>query len=184
MTKNMIKTRTFLHSSLGRVASGAAIIVLMIGAQLIFGPASKAAMNAYLRIPGIDGESTDAAHASWITISSVSSGDLKSESALNIASQSSGAGSGKVAMQPMDANSGMTTGRRMHQPFVIVKEVDKASPKLMQAASSGQHFPEVDVDMDGNHYKLSDVTLTVRKAGGDRPMETITFTYQQIEMSH
>jgi type VI secretion system secreted protein Hcp len=177
----MTKNKNFLRSSLGRIASGAAILLLMAGAQLIFGPASMAAMNAYLRIPGIDGEAADAAHARWIMISSVASGDLKAESALNIGSQSSGSGSGKVAPQAMDANSGMASGKRQHQPFVIVKEVDKASPKLMQAASSGQHFTEVDVDMDGSHYKLSDVTLSVRKAGGST--ETVTLNYQQIEMT-
>ena len=31
---------------------------------------------------------------------------------------------------PHDAASGQATGRRVHQPFVITKEVDKSSPLL------------------------------------------------------
>jgi type VI secretion system Hcp family effector len=189
----MTKNKKLPRRAFGRIASGAAILLLTSSAPLLFlAPGSMAAVDAYLKIPGIDGGSKDAAHLSWITVSSITSGDLKSEaqmeSTMSIGSQSSGSGAGKVAMQtqaqPHDAASGMSSGKRMHQPLVITKEIDKASPKLAEAVSSGQHFNEVDVDMGGSHYKLYDVMLAVRKAGGggDRPMETVTFTYQKIEM--
>ena len=189
----MAKNEKLTRRAFGPISSGAAILLLMGGAAIsIMGPASLAAVDAYLKIPGIDGESTDAAHRNWIVVSSVTSGDLKSEAAVEntqtIGSPSSGSGAGKVTMgsmkepvQPRDAATGMASGKRMHQPFVIMKEVDKASPKLMEAASSGKHFTEVDVDMGGNHYQLYDVMLSVRKAGG-QPMEALTFTYQKIEM--
>jgi hypothetical protein len=36
---------------------------------------------------------------------------------------------------PRDAQSGMATGKRMHKPFVITKEYDKASPMLAKTSS-------------------------------------------------
>ena len=81
--------------------------------------------------------------------------------------------------------TGLATGRRMHKPFTITKEIDRASPLLMQACVSGQHLPEVDVDLaSGGKYKLTDVLISSdTKSGGDRPVETISFTYQKIEMT-
>jgi type VI protein secretion system component Hcp len=104
-----------------------------------------------------------------------------------IGSQSSGAGAGKVtAAAPRDSATGMASGKRMHKPFTITKEVDKASPLLTKACASGQHFSEVDVQLgSGAKYTLSDVMVSSIKqsSGGDRPMETVSFTYQKIEMT-
>jgi type VI protein secretion system component Hcp len=84
--------------------------------------------------------------------------------------------------------SGMATGKRMHKPLTITKELDKASPLLAQACASGQHLKEVDVALaskPGGFYKLTDVLISSDQksasSGGDRPMETISFTYQKIE---
>ena len=47
----------------------------------------------------------------------------------------SGSGSGKLSViSPRDAASGLPTGKRMHKPFVITKELDKASPMLGRSA--------------------------------------------------
>jgi type VI protein secretion system component Hcp len=194
MTKNL-KLR---GNAFGRIGSGAAILLLTGSAPLFLSPSAMAAMDAYLQIPGMDGGSKDAAHMNWIS-SSVVTGDLNGEAAADreasnpsvsevtatkarIGSQSSGAGAGK-ATTSRDAMSGMATGKRMHKPFVVSKELDKASPLLSKACVSGQHLHEVDVDLGGSHYKLSDVVISSdTKSGGDHPMETITFTYQKIEM--
>ena len=101
-----------------------------------------------------------------------------------IGSQSSGAGAGKVTA-PRDMATGMASGKRMHKPFTITKEIDKASPMLAQAAASGEHLAEVDVQLaSGGKYTLTDVMVSSvqKSSGGDRPMETISFTYQKIEM--
>lgn len=101
-----------------------------------------------------------------------------------IGSSTSGAGAGKVTTS--DAASALPTGKRMHKPFTITKEIDKSSPLLTQACVSGKHIPQVDVDLgNGQRYTLTDVMVSsVQKSGGsDRPMETVSFTYQKIEMT-
>jgi len=50
------------------------------------------------------------------------------------------------AQSSRDASSGMATGRRMHKPFVITKELDKASPLLTTALGT------VVVDADGDSF--------------------------------
>jgi type VI protein secretion system component Hcp len=197
----MTRNQKLGGNSFGRIASGAAILLLMGSAPLVWAPAVLAADAAYIHIPGMDGASKDAAHMSWISASSVVSGDLNGDAAAdrdsaspamsemtarkeNIGSQSSGSGAGKVAMAPRDASSGMASGKRMHKPFVITKEVDKSSPLLTQFCASGKHINEVDIDSAGMHYKLTDVLIAsdTKSGGADRPMETISFTYQKIEM--
>jgi type VI secretion system Hcp family effector len=190
-------------ATITQVARGCAILLLITGAQLLATPAAHAEDAGYVRIIGpqgpVDGASTNPAHMKWVAMSSLVAGDLKSEAQADressqpsvsevtaskeaIGSSSSGAGSGKVTA-PRDAATGLATGRRMHKPFTITKEVDSASPLLMKACASGQHFPEVDVDLaSGEHYKLTDVVVSSdTKSAGDRPVETISFTYQTIE---
>jgi hypothetical protein len=107
-------------------------------------------------------------------------------------SSPTGASADRSVTSPHDASSGMATGRRMHKPFVIMKEVDKASPILMQACASGQHLKEVDVALaskPGGFYRLTDVIISsdqksASSGGGDSPMESLSFTYQKIEWTH
>jgi len=91
---------------------------------------------------------------------------------------------------PREAGSGMATGKRMHKPFVITKELDKSTPLLQRLAASGAPIPEVDVELSQGgagmrRYVLKNVMISsIQRAssGGDRPMESISFTYQKIEM--
>ncbi|HEV2490931.1 MAG TPA: type VI secretion system tube protein Hcp [Candidatus Acidoferrales bacterium] len=97
---------------------------------------------------------------------------------------------------PRDAATGQASGKRRWEPIKIMKEVDKASPILFRLASSGEMLPEVDIalyhDEGGKMvpaatYKLTDVVVSsVQKmsSGGDRPMESVSFTYQKIEITH
>ena len=41
---------------------------------------------------------------------------------------------------PRDPQSGLASGKRIHGPLTIVKEFDKASPKLYQALCTGEHL--------------------------------------------
>jgi len=43
---------------------------------------------------------------------------------------------------PFDAASGMPTGRRMHKPFVITKELDRASVALHQLQTDNENLRE------------------------------------------
>ena len=193
-----------------RVLAGSAILVLMAGLPTFLRNV-LAADAGYIRIVGpqgvMDGSSKDPAHLNWVVVSSVVSGDLSDDAAADreasipavseltskpaantsIGSQSSGAGAGKVAAAaPRDTATGLATGKRMHKPFTITKEIDKASPLLAKACASGQHLPEVDVQLtSGVKYMLFDVMVSaIKNSGGERPMESVTFTYQKIVMSH
>jgi type VI secretion system secreted protein Hcp len=94
------------------------------------------AFDAFLSIDGISGESSDDKHKGWIEVLYYSHGSSQPASAT---ASSAGGGS---------------TERVTHHPFVIRKEIDKASPLLMQACCSGKHF--------------ATVTLHLNRAGGDK----------------
>ena len=204
MTKNRQAGRSIFRR-IARVATG----VLLVGGAFSFMTlATHAAVDAYLRIPGIEGGSKDPAHAKWSTISTVVAGDLNGEAQADressapsvsqltvrkaetpekasIGSQSSGAGAGKATtVAPRDLATGQASGKRMHKPFTVTKELDAASPKLFELCASGKHIPEVDVDMGSAHFKMTDVVISsaTKSGGSDRPMETLSFTYQKIEM--
>jgi type VI protein secretion system component Hcp len=208
----MTRNQKPVGNMFSRFFQGWAVLLLIVGAHVFMTLSASAAIDAYLRIPDMDGASKDPAHLNWITVSSVVAQDLNSDAQADressapsvsevvvsksasgagagkttIGSATSGAGSGKAAAAPRDTASGLATGRRMHKPFTITKEIDKASPLLAQACASGKHLPEVDVDLgSGGHYKLMDVMISsdTKSSGGDRPMESISFTYQKIEMT-
>lgn len=165
----------------------------------------QAAYDAYLKIDGLDGASKDPGHMGWIAIARVASGDLSSEAAADRESSSpsvseltmrkaggtpatksaNAATANQAAQSQRDVAAGLPSGKRMHKPFVIVKEIDAASPKLYQACASGKHFPTALVEAGGKQYKLYDVVISsVQKSGGDRPMETISLNFTKIEMTH
>lgn len=186
------------------VAAAAAVLVV---AQVRV----HAAFDAYLKIEGVDGGSKDPAHMGWIKVKSVVAGDLNGDAmadressapsaselsmrkaggdpkSANIGSQSSGAGAVKAAAS-RDSATGQASRRRMHKPFVITKEIDASSPKLAELARTGRLIHEVDVEMENGRFKLSNVTISsiqrmgAMSSGGDRPMESISFAYQKIEM--
>jgi type VI secretion system secreted protein Hcp len=52
---------------------------------------------------------------------------------------------------PRDTHSGLPTGKRIHLPMTITKEMDKSSPKLYQALTSGEQLSEVVLDF----YRIS-----------------------------
>jgi type VI secretion system secreted protein Hcp len=125
----------------------------------------------YLKFDGVDGESTKAESATRESeILSWSWGETSST-----------------------RTSGLATGKRQHKPFVITKPVDKASPQLQQASTSGRPIPAMELALpkEGGRagelvkYKLKNVYVTsysVRKTGtGTRATQTETFTLSYEE---
>jgi type VI protein secretion system component Hcp len=86
-----------------------------------------------------------------------------------------------AAASPRDAATGQTSGKRMHKPFVITKEVDKASPLLAQAAASGKKIPKVKVKQEYMTFELKDVIVTSYKTSGGgsgkAPTESFTLNF-------
>jgi len=192
------------------------LLLTGVGILFLFGPATvrtHGAFDAFLKIEGIDGGSKDAAHMNWIGLTHVVSGDLNGDAmadreasapsvselavrkaggtqAQTVGSATGGAGAGKATLAttapPRDTASGMPTGKRVHKPLVIVKEVDKASPLLVQACASGKHFTTAEVDLSGQRYTLYDVVIAAvqKSSGGDRPTETLTLNFTKIEFKN
>ncbi len=102
---------------------------------------------------------------------------------------------------PRDPASGLPTGKRIHQPFVITKEIDKSSPLLYSALVNNetltgwelQCFAAKSAGLEVNNYT---VTLTNASISGINSimlnnkvpennkmpmMEEVSFTYQKIQ---
>jgi len=133
--------------------------------------------DMFLKIDGIPGESTDDKHKDWIEVLSYSSG----LSQLASASASSGGGA--------------SAQRADFQDFSIVKELDKATPKLNLACGKGEHIKEVILELcraGGDklkymEYKMSDVivsSVSIGGGGGGLPSESVTFNYGKIEWTY
>ena len=139
-----------------------------------FAPTAQAASDYYMKIEGVDGESS----------SSSSSIDVLSWSwgASNAGSMSAPAGTGRVA-SPRDAASGLATGKRQHKPLVCrvgggdcddlstldrVAEVqgfsvtlDQASAGALGRCAGGKHFPKATLTArDGSTIELSNVDVS------------------------
>ncbi len=80
------------------------------------------AVDYFLKLKGIDGESSDSKHSGEIDVLSWSWGESQSASF----SSGGGGGAGKVSMQD----------------FSFVMKVNKASPKLLEACATGAHIGE------------------------------------------
>ena len=104
------------------------------------------AVDAYLQIDGIKGESADSNHVGWIEIINASWGVKQPRSAT-----ASTAG-------------GHTAERCEHKSISLSKLADLASPILMQTCSAGRTIPKVKLefmraDSDGKPIKYYEVEL-------------------------
>jgi type VI secretion system secreted protein Hcp len=104
------------------------------------------AVDMFLKINGVEGESRDKKHGKEIDVLAWSWGVSNSGSA----HEGSGAGAGKVSVQDVS----------------ITKYVDSSSPKLLLNCCQGTHY--------------TDALLTIRKAGGDAPVEYFKIKMQQV----
>ena len=87
------------------------------------------AFDAFIKIEGIPGESTDDKHKDWIEVLSYSTG---------VSQPSAGSAS---------SGGGASSERADFQDFSIVKTLDKASPKLALACARGEHIPTVTLEL-------------------------------------
>jgi type VI secretion system Hcp family effector len=131
-----------------------------------------AAIDAYLTLDGIKGESTDKDHLGWIEDFS-----FDVEQTLNIGSQSSGAGAGKVTFNP----------------FSITRKIDSASPSLFQMAQTHKPIPHLTFELtsEGTHTVVWRIVATnavltsyraLPAAAGAPPREQLTFVPGTFEV--
>jgi type VI secretion system secreted protein Hcp len=136
--------------------------------------------DAFLKIDGIPGESTDDKHKEWIEILSFNYGVSQSTS-----------GSASTA-------GGATSGRADFHDFSIVKALDKASPKIFEACTCGTHIKTITITLcraGGDklkymEYKLSNSIISSYRPGGSAqggealPLEELSFNYGKLELSY
>ncbi|ALS62887.1 type VI secretion system tube protein TssD [Pandoraea norimbergensis] len=70
---------------------------------------------------------------------------------------------------PTDGNTGKLTGKRVHQPFIFLKEKDRSSTELQKAMSSGKTLQEVTLQ-----------EYAVNSAGQEEIYHTIVMTNVKI----
>jgi type VI secretion system secreted protein Hcp len=132
----------------------------------------------FLKVEGVDGESTDADHDKWIQVLSYSHG--VSQSATGI----SGTG-------------GQTGGVADFQDLSIVKVLDTSTPDLNIKCAKGEHIPKIELEIclatGDKHtfmkYTIEDCVVTSVSPGGDsegevRPLETVTFAYDKLKWEY
>jgi type VI secretion system secreted protein Hcp len=136
------------------------------------------AVDMFLKIEGIDGESADSKHKGEIEVQSYSWG---------ISQQSAGGRTGAAAASKADFHD-----------FSITKSIDKSSPKLALSCATGEHLKSIRLELrraGGEQtpymeYKFSDVIITNYRpaghnGGGDSlPMEEVSFAYSKAEWKY
>ena len=136
-----------------------------------------AAVDYFLKIDGIDGESQDAKHKGEIDLESWSIG----ASQTGTHSAGGGGGAGKVSFQD----------------FHFVMKVNKSSPKLMLACASGEHIKKAVLtcrkagkeQQEFLKITLSDVLVSSYQTGGSGhgdvvPTEQISINFTKIEQEY
>ena len=132
------------------------------------------AVDYFLALDGIPGESTDAKHKGEIDVLAFSWG----------VSQAGGSGGGGGA------------GKALFEDLLVVARTSKASPKLWQACASGQHVKTAVLTCrkgSGQRrveflvIKLEDVTITSYEIDGsdeELPLDQIALAFAKVETTY
>jgi len=133
---------------------------------------AEAAVDMFLKIEGIEGESQDKDHSGWIEIGSVSYA---------------------ISAPSTSTTSGGATSKAEFSDVSISKALDKASPKLAVSAANGEHYPIAEINFCDSsssvcYFKieLRDVIISSYSfsSGGDLPMESVSLNYNSIKWTY
>jgi type VI secretion system secreted protein Hcp len=155
------------------------------------GPAPVAS-RAYVLIAGIPGEARDEAHEGEIDILSWSWGMSQS-----------GVGTSESSSSPTGGTTDPTAGAVAVEgdtatvsDFTVTKYLDKASPKLYQALSTGEEIAEIRLTVQAQGAKkteylvitMTKVLVTSANSGGggdgDRPTESVSLNFEKIKVTY
>jgi len=138
---------------------------------------TMAAVDYFLKLDGIEGESTDDGHKDEIDLESWSWGESNS----GTHSAGGGGGAGKVVMQD----------------FHFTMKMNKASAKLMLACATGQHIKEAKLtcrkagggQQEYLVIKMSDLLVSSYQTGGSAhgevvPTDQISINFAKIEFEY
>ena len=132
------------------------------------------AVDMFLQIDGIPGESKDPTHKDQIELLSFHFG---------------------CGVQPSGSAGGSAGGKVSFSDMVVTHHVDVASPKLMQACAKGQHATSAvifvrDTDrfpQEYLQYTMTQVFITSVQtggAGGEIPIESVSLSYDKIVVDY
>ena len=137
------------------------------------------AIDMFLKIDGIDGESTDVKHKNEIAILSYAWGEAQSAPAGGTGG--AGGGAGKIAMQD----------------FHFSMPVTKASPKLFLACAKGEHFKDAVLTVrhpgaspaEFLKWRFTDVLISSYQTAGDvatgaLPVDHASLKFSKIEVEY
>ena len=160
------------------------LAAIALPAFALFGATTTTEAAAYIKIGDIKGEATDSGHEEWINLESMSSPIFRS-------------------VPEGVSGSQRSRGSTTLGDIVVVKELDKSSPKLAEAVCNGTHIQEVEIvftkDVTGSDgttkqepyltYKLKNVIVTSYKFHGKAdnnppPPEEFSLNYTEIEWSY
>lgn len=169
-------TVTIAITLLVQSASQPSMVTADTAAAPAGGPASAPRSGGFIKIEGIDGESNDKFHEDWIEILSVS----------------------QSIKRPFDSGSGLSTGVAAFGDITIVKEIDKATPKLQSAIATGSAIPEITLELTAlfgsnedpylkyvlTNVKVSNHRISGSAVGTNRPTEVVTLKFDQINVTY
>lgn len=136
-----------------------------------------AAVDYFLKLDGIEGESSDAKHKNEIDVESWSWGETQT----GTFATGGGGGAGKVQFTD----------------FAFVTRLSKASPKLMLSCATGEHIKSALLTArkagqeQQEFYKVtfSDILISSYQTGGSSssdavPTDQVSFNYAKIEVAY
>jgi type VI secretion system secreted protein Hcp len=136
-------------------------------------------MSAFLKLEGLDGEATDSKHKNWIKMQSMSSPVFRSIA---------------EGAKDNERSRGTTT----LGDIVIVRQLDKSSPKLAEACATGKPISKGQIDFcsQANNKEEPYLTYTLENcivssysfhgdgSGSPVPTEEITINFTKIEWKY
>ena len=134
----------------------------------------------FIKFEGVDGEAQNGSYRGWCNALSFSQG------------QSLGEGQRLVGAPRQRADV-------VFEDIVVVKELDKASPKLAEAVCQGKVFPKVEIHLTRSYkntglvtyyaYELINVLIVDYRIGGSGyseyiPTEEISLSFEEIKVTY
>ncbi len=129
----------------------------------------------FIRFDGVDGETQSGRYGGWCNALSFSQGQIL----------------------PAGSAGSPQRGNVVFEDIVVVKELDKASPKLAEAVCKGTVFPRVEIHLTytdaGNvtyyAYELKNVQIVSYRIGGSGysehvPTEELSLSFEEIKVTY
>jgi len=135
--------------------------------------------SSYIKFDGVDGEAQDNTHKNWSDLLSFEQGQRSPDAGTTGESRRRG----DVIMEDV----------------VVVKELDKSSPKIAEAVNLGKIFPKVEIHVTATYgdagrltyyaYELTNVLVTSYNISGsgqaeDVPVENFSLNFEEIKVTY